>query len=141
VIRVVGVEISAWVLDSAAGSRKYRRRGYLRAVNNSGRRTALTTAGVDMLAGDSRLPALRRVAQPLHRIAVNPCASSWLVRSNCHGRCHEFTCASIFSTSGRRASIVKFPATACDAYKLSPPLAALDYREPRHEESLAIIPQ
>jgi hypothetical protein len=27
VIRVVGVEISAWVLDSAAGSRKYRRRG------------------------------------------------------------------------------------------------------------------
>jgi hypothetical protein len=51
-------------------------------------------------------------------------------RSNCHGRCHEFTCASIFSTSGRRASIVKFPATACDTYKLSPRLAPPHYHAP-----------
>jgi hypothetical protein len=47
-----------------------------------------------MLADDSRLPALRRVAQPLHCIAVNPCASSWLVgvtatvdATNSRGQC------------------------------------------------------
>jgi hypothetical protein len=51
------------------------------------------------------------------------------------------TATVFFPVSGRQHNLLELTATACDAYKLSPPLAALDYREPRHEESLAIIPQ
>jgi hypothetical protein len=47
----------------------------------------------------------------------------------------------------QRSSLSPAASTTCSNWppplatpKLSPPLAALDYREPRHEESLAIIP-
>jgi hypothetical protein len=30
------------------------------------------TAGADKLTGDRRLPVVRRVAQPFHRVAVTP---------------------------------------------------------------------
>jgi hypothetical protein len=36
-------------------------------------------AVADKFTGDSRLPAVCHVLEPLHRIAVNPCASPWLV--------------------------------------------------------------
>jgi hypothetical protein len=84
---------------------------------------------LDMLTGDSRLPALRRVAQPLHCIAVNPCASSWLVGVTATVDATDSHAPVPSSTSDRRVSFVKFPATARSFYKLSPRVAALCHRE------------
>ena len=72
-----------------------------------------------MLAGDSRLPALRRVAQPLHCIAVNPCASSWLVGVTATVDATNSRAPVPSSTSGRRASSPKSPATARGLHKLT----------------------
>jgi hypothetical protein len=70
------------------------------------------TTGADKLTGDRRLPAVRRVAQPFHRVAVTPhcclinageVATAWDTNS----RAPVF-----FSTSDRRTSSLKFVATA-----------------------------
>jgi hypothetical protein len=42
-------------------------------IENSGHRTALTTADLDKLAGDIRLTAWRHVPWHLHHVAVTRC--------------------------------------------------------------------
>jgi hypothetical protein len=79
--------------------------------------------GADKLTGDRRLPAVRRVAQPFHRVAVTPhcclinageVATAWDANSRA---------PVIFSTSDHRASSPKFAATARGLYKLTAPSA------------------
>ena len=50
----------------------------LRPINNSGRRTLFTAVESDSFAGDRRLPALRRVSNPFHRITIT-CSHSSLI--------------------------------------------------------------
>jgi hypothetical protein len=90
---------------------------------------------VDMLAGDSRFPALRRVAQPLHYIAVNPCASSWLVGVTATVDAMNSRAPVPSSTSSRQHSSVELIATAPGVYKLSPPLAPQPHHVPQHPVS------
>jgi hypothetical protein len=70
-----------------------------------------------------RLPVVCHVLEPLHRIAVNPCASSWIVGVTATVDAID-SCARVpFLSSGRRASSPKFAATARGLYKLTAPSA------------------
>ena len=63
----------------------------LQPLNNSGHRTIVTAADVDMFTVDRRLPAVRRVAQLFYRVAVTSSEVSVAHRSYCHAVGHELT--------------------------------------------------
>jgi hypothetical protein len=88
-----------------------------------------------------RLPAVCHVLEPLHRIAVNPCASSWLVGVTATVDATDSRAPEPFLSSGRRASSSKFPATAIEPYKLKTPPAPQGHHPPSLRKSLAIIRQ
>jgi hypothetical protein len=72
---------------------------------------------------------VHRVFEPRHRIAVNPCASSWLVGVTATVDATDPRAPVPSSTSDRRASFFKFPATVDALYKLMVGVAALCHRE------------
>jgi hypothetical protein len=57
------------------------------------------------------ITVVHRVSEPRHRIAVNPCASSWLVGVTATVDATDSRAPVLCSTSDRRASFFKFPAT------------------------------
>jgi hypothetical protein len=90
---------------------------------------------------NSRLPAVCHVLEPLHRIAVNPCASTWLVGVTATVDATDPRTPVPFLSSDRRASSSKFPATTVEPYKLKSQPAPQDRHPPSHRESLAIVRQ
>jgi hypothetical protein len=88
-------------------------------------------AVADNFTGDSRLPALCHVLEHLHRIAVNPCASPWLIGVTATIDATDSRAPMLFLSSDRRASSSKFPAAALASYKFSPPSA------PQHHHALS----
>ena len=66
----------------------------------------------DELAGDHRLTVLRHVSGHIRRIAVTRYNRLIITGESCHGSCHEFFAPVTPCPSGRRASLLKFPATA-----------------------------
>jgi hypothetical protein len=103
----------------------------LRPINNSGRRTMFTAMETDKNTGDCRRTALCHVPEYLHRIAVNPCDSLWLVGVTATVDATDSRALVLFLSSDRRASSSKFPAAALVSYKLSPPSA------PQHHHALS----
>ena len=83
----------------------------LRPINNSGRRTMFTAMETDKNTGDCRRTALCHVPEYLHRIVVNPCDSLWLVGVTATVDATDSRAPVLCSTSDRRASFFKFPAT------------------------------
>jgi hypothetical protein len=61
------------------------------------------------------------VLEPLHHIAVNPCASSWLVGVTATVDATDSRAPVTFLFSGHRASSPKFAAIARGLYKLTAP--------------------
>jgi hypothetical protein len=78
-----------------------------------------------------RLPAVCHILESLHRIAVNPCASSWLVGVIATVDATDSRALVPSSTSDRRASFFKFPATVDALYKFMAWAATLHYPETR----------
>jgi hypothetical protein len=72
----------------------------------------VATATTDNFAGDRRLPALCHVPEYLHRIAVNPCDSLWLVGVTATVDATDSRAPVNSYSSDRRTSPLKFPATA-----------------------------
>ena len=95
----------------------------LQPLNNSGHRTIVTAADVDMFTVDRRLPAVRRVAQLFYRVAVTSSEVSVAHRSYCHAVGHELTRPVLLLHLRPPRVSSKFAATAHPPYKLSPCLA------------------
>jgi hypothetical protein len=83
-----------------------------RPLNYSDHRTDLATVTSDNLAGDCLLTISCHMPWHLHRIAVTRCNSLLIAGMTAMVIGHQSTAPVTFRSSGRRASSLKFPATA-----------------------------
>jgi hypothetical protein len=95
----------------------------------------------DKFTDESRLPALCHVPEYLHRIVVSlsdsPLIAGMTATVEATNPLRQYSS----SSSDRRASTLKFPATVVDPYKLKPPPAPQGHHTPSHQKSLAIVRQ
>jgi hypothetical protein len=120
-IRAPGLEITIWVekiITPCAG----------RHSGDSPWNPFCFTALGDRFTGDGRRLALCHVPECFHRVTVNLCDSLWLAGVIAMALATNPLRQYSSSSSDRRVSPLKFPATAVEPYKLKPPPAPQGHR-------------
>jgi hypothetical protein len=142
VIRVTSVRIHArggWITSWRKGSLptvSWRSLRWLTVISPSALRLVRIASPVNR-----RLSALCRVALPFHCDAVTRYGCP-IVASEVATTVDTSSCALVTPCpSDRRASPLKFPAAACERYKLSPRLASQHHHAPPHPVLLPIVHQ